>query len=182
MASFPPPRAEVSESTSTVASDGGSEVEANKSRRFSQTVFWLGLGGLIITATILLLMPVPFENERLRELCDLAHLPLFAFLTWSSLMWRAWRDDWKARSGTWKVALFWLGVGSTLEVSQKFFERGTSWEDAIANGLGIAIGLSIFEAQFNKAGQLRIPLIGLATVLFVVGWGWSWYALLHSYR
>jgi hypothetical protein len=127
-------------------------------------------------------MPVPFHSEHLKELCDLVHLPLFALLTWSTLMWRAWRDHWKPQSATWKVALFWLVVGSVLEFSQKFFDRGTSWGDAIANALGIVIGISVFHAQFKNAGHIRIPLFTLALLLFVTGWGWSWYQLWQTIR
>lgn len=182
LASRPPPIAEAPTPSSSAVGGELVEAPANSPRSFSQFVFWLGLSVLSVATTILLLMPVPFQSDRLRELCDLAHLPLFAFLTWSTLMWRAWRDNWKSQTGTWKVALFWLVVGSVLEISQRFFDRGTSWEDALANAIGIIVGLSFFHSLTKKAGHLRVPLFVFAAILFVLGWGWSWYQLWHSYR
>lgn len=164
----------------TIGENG--DVNSSPTQRFSHGVFWVGLLLLIATAASLLLMPVPFENERLREICDVAHLPLFAVLTWSTLIWRAWRDAWKPQSATWKVAIFWLVVGSLLEVSQQFFNRSSSWEDAIANALGIVIGTSLFHAMSKSTGHYRIPLLVFAALTFIAGWGWSWYQLLQTYR
>ena len=149
--------------------------------RFSKRVFWLGLGFLVLLAIFLLLMPVPFQSARLKELCDLVHLPLFAVLTWLTLLWREWRDGWNAQKSMWKVPLFWLIAGSLLEFSQKFFDRGTSLQDAVSNAIGIVVGWLIFYAHFRTRGTMRLGLFVCAITLLSIGWGWAWYQLFKSF-
>lgn len=136
----------------------------------------------MLLAAVLLLMPVPIHSQRMKEFCDLVHLPLFAVLTWSTLAWSAYCIGWRGDYWTWKVATFWFVVGSGLEFGQKFFQRGASWGDAIANALGIMIGVLIFLSQFRYAGVPRMIRFALALLILCIGWGWSWYQLWQTYR
>jgi uncharacterized membrane protein YhaH (DUF805 family) len=167
----------------TAEVENGSPIIASKkvsSPQFSKLIFWIGFAVLLVLAIGLLLMPIPFHSQRMKELCDLVHLPLFSLLVWASLTWRTWRDNGIPQRAIWKIALFWLVVGSLLEFSQKFVQRGTSWEDAISNAMGIVVGTCAFLAPRKETGRYRIPFFIFALLLFVFGWGWNWYQLLQT--
>ena len=157
-----------------------SEPSAAADKGRPQQTFWIGFAILLAFAVGLLLMPIPFHSQRMKELCDLVHLPLFSLLVWASLKWRAWRDRRIAQKDIWKIALFWLVVGSLLEFSQKFVQRGTSWEDAISNAMGIIVGSCIFLALRKETGRYRIAFFIIGLLLFLFGWGWNWYQLLQT--
>lgn|GEM_PF-2428884 len=167
----------------TAEAENGSPLSAAAkvfSPRFSKLTFWIGFAILLLFAVGLLLMPIPFHSKRMKELCDLVHLPLFSLLVWASLTWRAWRDNGIPQRAIWKIALFWLVAGSLLEFSQKFVQRGTSWEDAISNAMGIIVGSCIFLAPRKEAGRYRLAFFIIAVLLFLFGWGWNWYQLLQT--
>lgn len=128
---------------------------------------------VMVTAT-LLLMPVPFKSELARELCNLVHLPLFMILTLSTLAWRESHFIPQKQPYTWIVPLFWFSVGTLLEIMQRFVQRGSSWEDAVANAQGVGIGWIVFQARYRASGPWRPLWTCLALILFIVAWGQSW--------
>jgi VanZ family protein len=138
--------------------------------------------GIVLLAGVLLLSPLPIHGRIVKPLCDLVHLPMFIILTYVSLVWRESKRSWKKQVPLWLVPLTLLVAGNAFELAQKFFNRGTSLEDAISNTFGIAIGCLLFWANYRCSGNLKTILRIIALIFFVSIWSTTLWTLLPFLR
>ncbi|MGB7344365.1 MAG: hypothetical protein WBD20_09145 [Pirellulaceae bacterium] len=137
---------------------------------------------LMTFAIGLLLMPVPAGGRFYSSLGDLCHTPLFICLTIGGLvLWEkagpvgANRRRLSRRCFVVAVALFCFGVG--MELMQHFAGRTAAVHDAIANGLGVIIGVCVFtiwNRQFlwPENQSIKNWLLAIAIAALVMAW-WS---------
>ena len=103
------------------------------------TRFWWALGGvLVIAALVVCLMPTP-ELPKTFDLNDkvwhiLGHTALAVYFT--GLV---------PRSGWWKIFVFLLAFGISVEFAQHFMHWGRQgdWRDAVGNTAGDLLGLAL---------------------------------------
>ncbi len=139
------------------------------------------LAAASIALTIgLLLMPIPKGGRLYSALGDLCHTPLFMGLTIGGL----WLVE-KARPAganrgrlIWRcivigIALFVFGVG--MELVQRLAGRMAAVHDAVANGMGVTIGVCIFmiwnrDVVWPGNPSIKKQLLALAAIALAFAW------------
>lgn len=137
---------------------------------------------VVLLAGVLLLSPLPIHGRIVKPLCDLVHLPMFIILTYSSLFWRESKTSWKKQVPIWLVPLTLLVTGTAFELAQKFFNRGTSLEDALSNTFGIAIGCLLFWANYRCSGTRKTVFQVIAVICFASIWSMTLWTLIPFLR
>jgi VanZ family protein len=137
---------------------------------------------IVLLAGVLLLSPLPIHGRIVKPLCDLVHLPMFIVLTYCSLVWRESKTSWKKQTSIWLVPVTLLVAGTAFELAQKFFNRGTSLEDALSNTFGIAIGSLLFWANYRCSGTRKTILRVIAVICFISIWSMTLWTLIPFLR
>ena len=141
----------------------------------------LGLAAVVVAAAIVaLLVPIPFRGRLAVATGDFVHAPLFCGITLVLLFVleriRPLRDRWRMlalRSFAILVCLFLFGVG--MELAQLRFGRSAAIHDAVANGLGINIGVLIYWSTVLRRFQperkwWRRMLLAAVGFLLAIAW------------
>ena len=113
------------------------------------TKFWWGLGVvLVVAALVVCLLPMP-ELPKTFDLNDkvwhiLGHTALAAYFT--GLV---------PRQSWWKIFVFLLVFGISVEFAQHFMHMGRQgdWRDAIGNAVGDLLGLLLGRIGLNRWPQ-----------------------------
>jgi VanZ family protein len=127
---------------------------------------------LFVLAGLLLFVPLPISPTYFgRTIENAGHTPLFVLLTLGMLL--VLRTD-PRLAGARLYALVGLvgaGTGFVSEVIQKPLARDASWEDVVADALGVVLGLAVY-AIFDRRTPLRrwhrVTAFGVAVICIAI--------------
>lgn len=114
------------------------------------------LAVFLAVAAALLFIPLPIPPTAAgRTIENAGHTPLFMLLTLGVLV--ILRDDFMMHSGRLYALSGFIGVaaGFVTEVIQKPLRRDASWEDVIADALGVLLALALFAAFDRRSAFSR---------------------------
>ena len=116
------------------------------------------LAAFLAVASALLFIPLPIPPTAAgRTIENAGHTPLFMLLTLGVLV--ILRDDFMMHSGRLYAlsGLIGVGAGFLTEAIQKPLRRDASWEDVIADALGVLLALALF-ALFDRRSAFSRPM------------------------
>ena len=113
------------------------------------------LGILFLVAAALLFVPLPIPNNLAgRTIENAGHVPLFVLVTLACLVVLR-RDFGFEGARLYAIAgLIGVGAGFLSEVIQRPLRRDASWEDVLADAIGVACALSLY-ALFDRKTPMR---------------------------
>lgn len=149
------------------------------------------VAALFVLAVIGLLVPLPFPGRVASSMGDMVHGPLFAGLTWAAIA-LAQRILGVTSRGRYALRCIGLGLlvflfGLAMEwLQQSSTVRSGSSKDAIANGFGVLMAISVaigWDRRSRFPSDVRTPrlLWILAGVFLAAGW-WQPVAMLRDVR
>jgi VanZ family protein len=127
---------------------------------------------LFVLAGLLLFVPLPISPTYFgRTIENAGHTPLFVMLTLGMLF--VLRTDPRFTGARLYalVALVGVGTGFVSEIIQRPLARDASWEDVVADALGVVLGLAVY-AIFDRRAPLRrwhrVTAFGVALICIAI--------------